>query len=42
MGTMDYGMTAIDAMKVAYADPPYVGQAKRHYNMPEVDHEELI
>lgn len=36
-------------MKLAYADPPYIGQAKRHYsNDPsgiraeEVDHEELI
>jgi hypothetical protein len=29
-------------MKMAYADPPYVGQAKRHYAMPEVDHEALI
>lgn len=29
-------------MKFAYADPPYIGQAKRHYNCPEVDHKELI
>ena len=29
-------------MKFAYADPPYIGQAKRHYKMPEVDHKELI
>ena len=29
-------------MKFAYADPPYVGQAKRHYDEDEVDHEELI
>ena len=29
-------------MKFAYADPPYVGQAKRHYGEGEVDHEELI
>jgi hypothetical protein len=34
-------------VKVAYADPPYVGQAKRHYaNEPEyageVDHQALI
>jgi len=29
-------------MKVAYADPPYIGQAKRHYGMEEVDHKELI
>lgn len=33
-------------MRVAYADPPYIGQAKRHYgNDPrcaEVDHAELI
>lgn len=34
-------------MKFAYADPPYVGQAKRHYGKHkdyagEVDHRELI
>jgi hypothetical protein len=29
-------------MKIAYADPPYIGQARRHYNCPEVDHEALI
>lgn len=34
-------------MKIAYADPPYVGQAKKHYGSEvtyagEVDHEELI
>ncbi len=33
-------------MKIAYADPPYIGQAKKHYrNDPicaEVDHAELI
>ena len=29
-------------MKVAYADPPYIGQAKKHYNSEEVNHKELI
>jgi len=29
-------------MKFAYADPPYIGQAKRHYDCDEVDHAELI
>jgi hypothetical protein len=29
-------------MKFAYADPPYIGQASRHYGCPEVDHEDLI
>jgi hypothetical protein len=29
-------------MKIAYADPPYVGQAARHYNSEEVDHPLLI
>ena len=33
-------------MKFAYADPPYIGQAKRHYShdplCAEVDHPELI
>ena len=29
-------------MRFAYADPPYIGQAKRHYDCEEVDHAELI
>jgi hypothetical protein len=32
-------------IKVCYADPPYIGQAKRHYGQfggSEVDHNELI
>jgi hypothetical protein len=33
-------------MRTAYADPPYIGQAKRHYsddpNCAEVDHADLI
>ncbi|NBW20835.1 MAG: hypothetical protein EBR82_74020 [Caulobacteraceae bacterium] len=33
-------------MKVAYADPPYIGQAKKHYShdprCAEVDHADLI
>lgn len=29
-------------MKFAYADPPYIGQAKRHYGCEEIDHAELI
>lgn len=29
-------------MRVAYADPPYIGQAKRHYACAEVDHAALI
>jgi hypothetical protein len=33
-------------LKFAYADPPYIGQAKRHYShdpqCAEVDHKELI
>jgi hypothetical protein len=29
-------------MIFAYADPPYIGQAKKHYNRKEVDHKELI
>lgn len=27
---------------VAYADPPYIGCAKRHYNTTEINHAELI
>jgi len=29
-------------MRVAYADPPYVGQAKKHYGTDEIDHEVLV
>ena len=29
-------------MKFAYADPPYIGQAKKHYNSEEVNHFDLI
>lgn len=29
-------------MIFAYADPPYIGQAAKHYNMPEVNHADLI
>lgn len=29
-------------MRFAYADPPYIGQAKRHYGREEVDHPRLI
>lgn len=29
-------------MRFAYADPPYVGCARKHYGEPEVDHEALI
>jgi hypothetical protein len=29
-------------MRIAYADPPYIGQAKRHYQCAEVDHQALI
>ncbi len=28
-------------MRVAYADPPYIGMA-HHYGVPEIDHEKLI
>ena len=28
--------------RYAYADPPYIGQAKKHYGDAEVDHVELI
>jgi len=27
---------------IAYADPPYIGQAWKHYKSEEVDHKELI
>ncbi len=29
-------------MRFAYADPPYIGQAKKLYGCAEVDHKELI
>lgn len=29
-------------MRFAYADPPYIGQARKHYSREEVDHADLI
>lgn len=29
-------------MRIAYADPPYIGQARRHYGCAEIDHAELV
>jgi hypothetical protein len=29
-------------LKFIYLDPPYLGQAQKHYQMPEVDHAALI
>ncbi len=29
-------------MRFAYADPPYIGQARRRYGYPEVDHADLV
>lgn len=29
-------------MKFAYADPPYIGQAQKHYGCDEIDHADLI
>jgi hypothetical protein len=29
-------------MRFCYADPPYVGQAKKHYGCDEIDHKDLI
>jgi hypothetical protein len=29
-------------MRIAYADPPYIGQARKHYQREEVDHRELV
>jgi len=29
-------------VRAAYADPPYIGQAARHYNSEEVDHVALL
>jgi len=31
-----------ESKKFAYADPPYIGQAKKHYNCKEIDHEQLL
>lgn len=31
-----------DRLTFAYADPPYIGQAKKHYYCEEIDHAELI
>lgn len=39
-------MRATEPMRFAYADPPYIGQARKHYshdpNCSEVDHPKLI
>jgi hypothetical protein len=32
----------VRGMRAAYADPPYIGQAKRRYQCPEVDYRQLI
>jgi len=29
-------------MTFAYADPPYIGQARRHYDCVEIDHQDLL
>lgn len=29
-------------MRFAYADPPYPGQARKHYGCEEIDHEQLV
>ena len=34
--------TAERPIRVAYADPPYPGLAKKYYNCAEVDHERLV
>ena len=31
-----------ESIRAAYADPPYIGQARRRYDCPEVDHTALI
>lgn len=39
------GVPALDqhtGIRAAYADPPYLGQANKHYKCPEVDHAQLI
>lgn len=33
------GRDDITTMRIAYADPPYIGQAKKHYGSEEVDHQ---
>lgn len=36
------GLGVETGKRVIYADPPYIGQAKRHYGTEEVDHTTLI
>ena len=31
-----------EGMKIAYADPPYIGQAAKHYHSEEINHLELV
>jgi hypothetical protein len=33
---------AVTGMRAAYADPPYLGQARRHYGCKEIDYRDLI
>lgn len=46
MAAAGLGLTGSVSLRVAYADPPYIGQAKKHYShdpqCAEVDHAELI
>jgi hypothetical protein len=43
MQMMRYVQTSRElVMKIAYADPPYIGQAARHYDCAEIDHAALI
>ncbi len=38
----DYGVYDMTKYQIIYADPPYIGQAKKHYGSEEVDHHALI
>lgn len=40
--TAIYQDNQIDIKRIAYADPPYIGQAKKHYHCKEIDHKELL
>jgi hypothetical protein len=35
-------LKSLQSIRAAYADPPYMNQARRRYNCPEVDHKSLI
>ena len=40
--TLGRGCSPGAEVRFAFADPPYIGQAQKHYGYPEVDHRALL